>query len=77
MDDERLSLKELKERAALGYTKIQREGAAIVDLASWPGFSSESETGPAFSHVAVLYGLAGNQVTVFKGGKAVARYTLS
>lgn len=78
MDDERLSLAELKERGkALGYTKILRrqEIAPIVLLATWPGLSTES--GVPFRHVEVRYVLAENEVTVFKAGKEAAYYTLS
>ena len=78
MDDERLSLVELKERGkALGFTKILRrlEIAPIVPLATWPGFSTVS--GIPFRHVEVCYVLAENQVTVFKAGKEAAYYTLS
>jgi len=77
MDDERLSLGELKERAkALGYTTIQHrlEIASIVSLSTWNGFSTESSI--PFCHVEVWYGLAENQVTVFKGGSEAAYYTL-
>jgi hypothetical protein len=78
MDDEQLSLAELKERAStLGYTKIQRQadGAPIVPLASWNGFSTESGSG--FSHVAVWFRLGGSKVIVSKLGESDTYYLLS
>jgi hypothetical protein len=75
---EQLSLREMKERAkALGYSNIQRdvEGAPIVPLASWQGFSTES--GSHFSHVPVWFRLDANRVTVSKRGEPDAHYILS
>jgi hypothetical protein len=78
MQTEQLSLREMKERAkALGCTKIRRdvEGAPILPLASWQGFSTES--GSAFSHVPVWFRLEDNRVVVSKRGKPDACYILS
>lgn len=78
MGDEQLSIAELTQQAgALGYTKIQRQvdGAPILPLATWNGFSTESGSG--FSHVAVWFSLDVNKVTVNKMGEPDAYYLLS
>ncbi len=75
---EQMSLREMKERAkTLGYSNIRRavEGAPVVPLASWQGFSTES--GNHFSHVPVWFKLEANRVIVSKKGEPDACYTLS
>jgi hypothetical protein len=75
---DKLNLVELKSQAKLlGYSKIRRAvpDGPIVSLESWPGFSTEADSG--FSHVAVWYRLDRDRVVVSKLGGADALYFLS